>query len=114
MFKDDIREKNKDLQLRFSDYESHGWKVIEKRFVAFMDLAGFKATNQYEYYTYFLLHALKEIAYNEQKSYVDDENEYLYVISVSDSIVIFSKDDSIESFCCFCHAVGRIFNKCVL
>ena len=77
MFKDDIREKNKDLQLRFSDYESHGWKVIEKRFVAFMDLAGFKATNQYEYYTYFLLHALKEIAYNEQKSYVDDENEYL-------------------------------------
>lgn len=114
MFKDDIIEKNKDLQLRFSDFESHGWKVIEKRFVAFMDIAGFKATNQYEFYTFFLLQALKEIAHDEQKSYVYDENEYLYVISVSDSIVIFSKDNSIESFCCFCHAVGRIFNKCVL
>ena len=114
MFKDDIIEKNKDLQLRFSDFESHGWKVVEKRFVAFMDIAGFKATNQYEYYSFNLVQALKDISKEEQNNYVDDVNEYLYIVSVSDSVVVFSKDDSIESFCCFCHAVGRIFNKCVL
>ena len=109
-----IEKIDDELRLRNGNIESSGWNVVKKRFVAFMDIAGFKATNQFEYYSFNLVQALKEISKEEQNNYVDDVNEYLYIVSVSDSVVVFSKDDSIESFCCFCHAVGRIFNKCVL
>jgi hypothetical protein len=109
-----IEKIDEELRLRNENIESSGWNIVEKRFVAFMDIAGFKATNQFEYYSFNLVHALKNISKEEQNNYVDDVNEYLYIVSVSDSVVVFSKDDSIESFCCFCHAVGRIFNKCVL
>lgn len=109
-----IEKTDEELRLRNGNIESSGWNIVEKRFVAFMDIAGFKATNQFEYYSFNLVHALKNISKEEQNNYVDDVNEYLYIVSVSDSVVVFSKDDSIESFCCFCHAVGRIFNKCVL
>lgn len=118
-FIDKIKILDDEIQPQISDMECAGWRVFSRRFVAFMDIAGYKATNHYGFYSYSLAHALKNIANEEQERYVEridinNMNEYLYIVSISDSVVVISKDDSIESFCCFCHAVGRIFNKCIL
>ena len=109
----DLMDKN--LYPTLSNIESDKWwKVFSKRFVAFLDIAGFKATSKFEFYSYSLLQAFKEIAEKEQKFYKENADEYLYIIAISDSIIVFSKNDSIDSFCCFSHAIGRIYNKCII
>ena len=110
-----IEEMDKGLGSKLSNIErDEWWKVFSKRFVAFLDIAGFKSTSKFEFYSYSLLQAFKEITKEEQKFYRENTNEYLYIIAISDSIIVFSKDDSINSFCCFSHAIGRIYNKCII
>lgn len=109
-----IEEMDIELNSVLSNIISDGWKVFSMRFVAFLDIAGFKATSKFEFYSYSLLNAFKKISQEEQNNYKCNTDEYLYIVAISDSIVIFSKDDSIESFCCFSHAIGRIFNKGIL
>lgn len=102
------------LKDQIADDENKGWKVFSNRFVAFLDIAGFKETTKYPCYSYSLLQAFKGIAFKEQEQYNKDGIDCLFIVAISDSIVIFTKDDSIESFCCFAHVVGKIFNISLL
>lgn len=102
------------LKGKIADIENKGWKVFSNRFVAFLDIAGFKATTKYPCYSYSLLQAFKGIAIKEQEQYNIDGIDRLFIVAVSDSIIVFTKDDSIESFCCFVNTVGKIFNISLL
>lgn len=113
-FENFVESKEIDLKSQIKDIESGGWKVFSNRFVAFLDIAGFKATTKYHFYSYSLLQAFKRIAIKEQEQYREGNMDWLYIVAVSDSIIIFTKDDSVDSFCCFAHVVGRIFNKSLL
>ena len=113
-FEEFVKSKDRVLKGQIEDSKNNGWKVFSNRFVAFLDIAGFKATTKYPFYTYCLMQAFKRIALKEQERFIEDDIDRLYIVAVSDSIVIFTKDDSVESFCCFAHVVGKIFNKSLL
>jgi|GEM_PF-6607721 len=109
-----VSEHDTILKSQIVDNESMAWNVFSNRFVAFLDISGFKVTTKYPYYSYSLLQAFKGIAFKEQEQYNKDGIDRLFIVAVSDSIVVFTKDDSIESFCCFAHVVGKIFNISLL
>ena len=87
------------------------WKLNCKRFVAFIDIAGFKAMVHNEEATKIatILGEFKIIADKQCEEY--GMADMLYTIAVSDSIIIISKDDSEDSFSCFCQSLGVVFNN---
>lgn len=87
------------------------WVPICKRFVAFIDIAGFKAMVKKESATEIatLLSDFKLLADKQCEEY--GQPNMLFTIAISDSIVVFSKDDSEDSFACFCQSLGVIFNN---
>ena len=114
LFEKEIITKNKELKSVISNISKCDWPVFSKRFVAFFDVAGFKATSKYLYYSYSLLLAFKDIVNQTEHYKTYDGTKYIEMIAVSDSIIIFSRDDSPTSFCCFCNAIGYLFNRCLL
>jgi len=114
LFEKEIIERNEGLKKVLANKMSDDWPVFSKRFVAFFDIAGFKATSKNLHYSYSLLSAFNEIVEKAEKHYMNDKTQYLYMLAVSDSIVIFSRDDSPTSFCCFCNAIGYLFNRSLL
>ena len=58
-----VSEHDAILKSQIVDNESMGWKVFSNRFVAFLDISGFKVTTKYPYYSYSLLQAFKGIAF---------------------------------------------------
>ena len=88
------------------------WKKSCNRFVAFLDIAGFKYFRKN--------HETREVKklLLKIRNAIELQNchfiEYLYVINISDSTIVFSKDDSVESFACFSHFVGAFFNQILL
>lgn len=114
-FENEFKGLNQELESLISKDTSNHWPIFSKRFVAFMDLAGFTKTSKYLYYSYSLLDIIKQIVDVRGKNCVaDDGTEYLKIIAISDSVIVLSRDDSPTSFCCFCHAVGIIFNTCIV
>ena len=79
-------------------YNKMEWELNCKRFVAFIDIAGFKAMVQNEEATKIatILGEFKLIADKQCEKY--GKVDMLYTIAVSDSIIIISKDDSEDSF----------------
>lgn len=90
------------------------WKTSCNRFVAFLDIAGFKYFRK-NHKTCEVEEMLLKI-----RDATDLQNRHfkpyksLYIINISDSIIVFSKDDSAESFACFSHFIGAIFNQILL
>lgn len=82
------------------------WPLLCDRFVAFVDVAGFKALCNNHTEAINLLRTLKTIA-NKCNPHFKDVVDF---ILMSDSILFFSKDDSPESFVCFCQVIGDFFN----
>ena len=87
------------------------WGLHNKRFVAFLDIAGFKAMVRNEKTSKIaaILSEFKLLADKQCKEY--GYPFMLYSIAISDSIIIISKDDSEESFSCFCQSLGIVFNN---
>ena len=87
------------------------WELNCKRFVAFIDMAGFKAMVHNEEATKIatILGEFKYIADKECEEY--GKVGMLYTIAISDSIILISKDDSEDSFSCFCQSLGAVFNN---
>ena len=87
------------------------WELNCKRFVAFIDMAGFKAMVHNEEATKIatILGEFRYIADKECEEY--GKVGMLYTIAISDSIILISKDDSEDSFSCFCQSLGAVFNN---
>ena len=87
------------------------WDLNCKRFVAFIDIAGFKAMVHNEEATKIatILGEFKYIADKECEEY--GKVGMLYTIAISDSIILISKDYSEDSFSCFCQSLGAVFNN---
>ena len=94
--------------------EKTNWKPTDNRFVAFLDILGFKdlvmrKSHEEIYQTLKLISESKglvEEAANKLDIVGDAE---VYVVSFSDSIVIFSKNDNIENFKYFLLATRWLF-----
>lgn len=96
------------------------WKPTDNRFVAFLDILGFKdlisKKSHAEIYdklntiskTKNLLEDVPENIINH--NYKDAE---IYIVSFSDSIIVFSKNDSLENFQYFLVSVRYLFAKTV-
>ena len=94
------------------------WKPTDKRFVAFFDLLGFKdkvmrKSHEEIYDELSKISRIKDIV--ENKNGLKSKEKYkdcdVYVVSFSDSIVIFSKNDSFENFEYFLIAIRAIFSN---
>ena len=89
------------------------WERYCKRFVAFLDIAGFKAMcNQHiedDGYIHDILNHNAILSKLEQSNH-ENLREYLYILNISDSIIVISKDDSEMALSCLTLAVGEIFN----
>lgn len=98
-----------------SKTEKTKWLPTDKRFVAFFDILGFKdlvMRNTHEE-IYKLLSEISEMR-KEIETWKDDSigryaNSEIYTVSFSDSIVLFSKTDSIEDFDLFIYSVRWFF-----
>ena len=93
--------------------EKTNWKPTDNRFVAFLDILGFKdlvmrKSHDEIYQTLNQLSKSKKLIEKaaELKAVGDAE---VYVVSFSDSIVIFSKNDNIENFKYFLLATRWLF-----
>lgn len=96
------------------------WKPTDKRFVAFLDILGFKDSimrNSHDeiYAQLSIINKFKntiESSSNENlEEYYSDSD--VYVVNFSDSIVIFSKNDSVFNFEYFIVMVRYLFGKCI-
>tara|TARA_R110002020_G_scaffold180858_2_gene375571 strand:- start:2299 stop:3081 length:783 start_codon:yes stop_codon:yes gene_type:complete len=92
------------------------WKTTDKRFVAFLDLLGFKdkvaRKNHNEIYNELtkissIKKEIESVAESEDDGYFADADTY--VVSFSDSIVLFSKNDNIANFEFFLIAIRYLF-----
>jgi hypothetical protein len=93
------------------------WKTTDNRFVAFLDLLGFKdkvMRNSHDD-IYSELNKISSLKKSIESSVTKDiitknfEDVDIYIVSFSDSIVLFSKNDSIDNFKFFTFALRSIF-----
>lgn len=97
------------------------WKTTDYRFVAFLDILGFKDSvmrNSHDdiYLKLSNINKLKKSIENGNNSEVLSKNfidSEVYIVNFSDSIVIFSKNDTIYNFEHFLIAVRYLFGKCL-
>lgn len=90
------------------------WEEFCNRFVAFFDIAGFKhfRKNSSVDEVKEMLIKMKDITVLQNRHF--QPFGYLYIINISDSIIVFTKDDSVESFANFSHFIGATFNQILL
>lgn len=97
------------------------WKTTDIRFVAFLDILGFKDsvmrnTHDEIYSKLTSINKLKKAIENSNYSekmaeyYFDSE---VYIVNFSDSIVMFSKNDNIYNFEYFLVTVRYLIGKCI-
>lgn len=97
------------------------WKTTDKRFVAFLDILGFKDnvmrnTHDEIYSKLTSINKLKKTIENSNNNVSIEEyyhDSEVYIVNFSDSIVIFSKNDSIYNFEYFLVTVRYLFGKCI-
>ena len=103
--------------------KKNNWKTTDKRFVAFLDILGFKDLIMRKSHDeiYNSLSKISKIKneiestnfnLNSLEDYYDQSE--LYIVNFSDSIVIFSKDNSVFSFEHFIVMVRYLLGKCIL
>lgn len=102
-----------DAKLKNYSDESE-WKVSDNRFVASLDILGFKKLVENESHE----NILKKFEFiTEKKNIVnngkEDSIKPINIVAFSDSIVIFSKNDSFETFEIFLYAVAWIFSEMI-
>jgi len=103
-----------------TEVKKTNWKTTDHRFVGFLDLLGFKEKvsrkNHDDIYNELSkISSLKkeiENASNEaSEGYYSDAD--IYIVSFSDSIVVFSKNDNYANFEFFLFAVRYLFSKAI-
>lgn len=100
-----------------SDKKKTNWKTTDNRFVAFLDLLGFKDKVMRKSHDdiYEELNKIASLKKMIESSVKDDfimesfGDVDVYIVSFSDSIVLFSKNDNIDNFVFFTFALKLIF-----
>ena len=90
------------------------WNPTDKRFVCFLDIMGFKdlvMRNSHDEIYEMLMELSKHRTSLESKNLPSKYADSLKTVSFSDSIVVFTKDDSIASFDLLTIAVSWLFAK---
>lgn len=90
-----------------------GWKITDNRFVAFLDILGFKdlvARYSHEDVLKKLMELSAHTNYIENTEFSKDK---IYITKFSDSIIIFSWDDSYDSVFEFIYAVRYIMCRVI-
>lgn len=98
------------------------WKTTDNRFVAFIDILGFKDLISKNSHSeiYDQLNKISktkkflEKINNDEKLSTDYLDAEIYIVSFSDSIVLFSKNESIENFYYFLSAVRWLFARTIV
>lgn len=102
-------------------FKKTNWKTTDNRFVAFLDLLGFKdkvmrKTHNQIYDELSKISASKkkieEISAITEKGYFADAD--IYIVSFSDSIVLFSKNDSYANFEYFLITLRYLFSDAIV
>lgn len=97
------------------------WKTTDNRFVAFLDLLGFKdkvmrKSHDEIYNELNKISSIKKSLENLITTEIITNNfddVDIYIVSFSDSIVLFSKNDSIDNFKFFTIALRQLFSKAI-
>jgi len=97
------------------------WKTTDRRFVAFFDLLGFKDKVMRSSHEdiYAELHKISiirknlETSVNEEIIQENFKDADIYIVSFSDSIVLFSKNDSVDNFKFFTLSLIAIFSNAI-
>ncbi|MDQ1098750.1 MULTISPECIES: hypothetical protein [Chryseobacterium] len=93
--------------------DDSNWEITDNRFVAFFDILGFKEMvlrNTHEE-IFGVLNNISELKNSFSKDFINSEaeKEPIRIITFSDSIIIFSKNASTESFIVFLKAINWLF-----
>ncbi|SCX19594.1 hypothetical protein [Flavobacterium saliperosum] len=105
-----------------SETKKTNWKTTDKRFVAFLDILGFKdkvmRNTHNEIYDELTKLSKAKSFIEETASKSHDGEVYkdadIYIVSFSDSIVIFSKNDDFENFEFFLISVRYLFANAIV
>lgn len=101
--------------------EDHNWVVTAKRFVVFIDIMGFKdyVSRHSHQEVYDMMASLSattesiESYLQQEKVKVKYDNKKIYTASFSDSIILFSEDDTQKSFDLITMAACFIFAEAI-
>lgn len=104
-----------DLNTKIRSYSDDSeWNISSNRFVAFLDILGFKKLVENSFHGD-LMEKFEFIT--EKKNIInngkDDKIKPINIVAFSDSIVIFSKNDTFETFEVFLYAVSWIFSEII-
>ncbi|MFR9543268.1 MAG: hypothetical protein SNH27_14580 [Rikenellaceae bacterium] len=96
-------EKDKSLYNTTETYTD--WKITDNRFVAFLDIMGFKDMVMRKSHEEVLNDLEKLNSVKNKIKEIEDLGESIYITIFSDSVVVFSKDDTENVFIKFTNAV---------
>lgn len=116
-----LSKSHTELLKRIKNYEdSTEWEITTNRFVAFFDILGFKdmvlRNSHSEIFKILLDISNLKTEINPIITNVEFSNEKINpieIVTFSDSIIIFSKNDSIETFKVFLEALNFIFARII-
>lgn len=96
---------------------SNGWQTTCNRFVAYLDIMGFKemvASNEHST-IYNRMFELSKLVFNVNNPLESEKykNKSVYTINFSDSIFVFSNDDTHDAFELFLMSTSYIFGGCI-
>lgn len=91
------------------------WKPEDERFVAFLDILGFKNKVMREpheriYQELLSISNIKELI---EKTYKHQSRNEILIVTFSDSIIVFSKDNSLDTFNQFVFAISYLFSYAI-
>lgn len=118
--KENSHGKGNDFRIELPKHDGK-WKKTCKRYVAFLDIMGFKDLVAREKHSDVLL-MMQEIT-NKIKTLINVEHgkidgiflsDSVKAVNFSDSIIIFSKNDSIHSYLDFLKTTGKIFAEIMI
>jgi hypothetical protein len=97
------------------------WKMTNKRFVAFIDILGFKdlvmrSSHKDIYEQLFQISKTKQLIENlsDDKYFMADKGDSdTYILRFSDSIAIFSKTDDLANFSYFLEVTNYLFSRAI-
>lgn len=105
-----------ELQNKIRGYNDKSeWDIHSKRFVAFLDILGFKemVLRNSHIDVFEKLKAINSVNLVVDQTFEDKNSRPLKVITFSDSIIIFSKNDSLETYSVFLDAVNWIMSEII-
>ncbi|WP_294218187.1 hypothetical protein [uncultured Chryseobacterium sp.] len=116
-----LSKAHSELLKNIKDYkDAEEWAVTNKRFVAFLDILGFKelvlrSTHEEIYNKLSEISNLKDDISPKilDSSFSNENTKPIEIITFSDSIIIFSKNDSLESFKVFIEALNWVFSRII-